>query len=209
MNRRGREGSGPPAPHPIEREFEDIVAVVEAQSEPVHVVGHSGGALCSLGAALLTDRMASLTLYEPPLVGPSSGGDAGSIMALIEAGKYEEAAIEFFGTVVQVPKHDLDRLRASPIWPHIVSLVPTMPPEFQAVAEYRFDPSAYRHLTIPLLLLVGAESQPVLTDVNQALRETVADTRYVELPGQQHGANLAAPDMLAAEIVRFIDEAVV
>jgi pimeloyl-ACP methyl ester carboxylesterase len=206
MNRRGREGSGVPAPHTAEREFEDVVAVVEAVGGPVHLVGHSGGALCSLGAVLLTDRVRSLTLYEPPFIEVSRRNDFDFILSLIDQGKHEEAAIEFLGAVVQTPKADLDRLRASPIWPHIVSLAPTMPPEFDALSNFQFDASLYRNLDVPMLLLVGSESQQPLTAVNQALRDAVLNARYVELPGQQHGANLAAPEMFATEVVKFIDD---
>ena len=66
MNRRGREGSGALVECSLEREFEDVAAVVDSIGEPVHVLGHSFGALCALGAALKTNFVRSLMLYEPP-----------------------------------------------------------------------------------------------------------------------------------------------
>jgi pimeloyl-ACP methyl ester carboxylesterase len=206
VNRRGRDGSGAPAPHTMEQEFADIVAVVEAVGDRVHLVGHSGGALCSLGAALLTDRLDSLTLYEPPWVEELKLMDLSPLLDLIRDGRNEEAALLFLRIGPQVPEADLQRLVASPIWPHIVSLAPTMPAEFGALAGYQFDALRYRDTQTPMLLLVGEDSPPVLKAVNQALRDVAPDARYVDLPGQQHGANLDAPEMLAAEITKFIDE---
>lgn len=57
MDRRGRGGSGDASTYAIDREFEDVVAVVEAAGEPASLLGHSFGAVCSLEALRLTDRV--------------------------------------------------------------------------------------------------------------------------------------------------------
>lgn len=67
MDRRGRGESGDSPEYAIEREAEDVAAVVEAIGEPTAILGHSYGAVCSLEAALLTDKVSRLILYEPPL----------------------------------------------------------------------------------------------------------------------------------------------
>src|SRR5918997_3847853 len=54
IDRRGRGGSGDSEDYTIEREFEDVAAVVDSVGEPALVLGHSYGALCALEAALLT-----------------------------------------------------------------------------------------------------------------------------------------------------------
>ena len=180
--------------------------MVESIDKPVHLVGHSSGAVCSLGAALLTDRLASLTLYEPPLVSGDSSVDTESIKKLVGEGKNEEAALAFLRQVPQIPEPELDRFRASPLWQHIVSLAPTMPPEFDAISTFDFDLSRFRTLDIPLLLLVGGDSGVRIRRLSEALLDIVPDVRLKELPGQQHGANLAAPSMFAAEVSAFVDE---
>ena len=65
MDRRGRGESGDTADYGLEREVADIIAVIEAIGQPVNVLGHSYGALCCLEAALQTDAIARLILYEP------------------------------------------------------------------------------------------------------------------------------------------------
>ncbi len=67
VDRRGRGGSGDSEDHAIEREFEDIAAVVDSLGEPANVLGHSYGVLCALEAALLTRNVLKLVLYEPGL----------------------------------------------------------------------------------------------------------------------------------------------
>ncbi len=206
INRRGREGSGEPEAHALERDFEDITAVVDAIGEPVHLLGHSGGALCSMGAALLTDRLRSLILYEPPSPAAARTAlTAGSLRELIQAGENEEAALEFLRKGPQVPEEDIERMRRSPIWPRIVALAPTLVPEIDAIIGYGFDFSAYSAIDVPLLLLLGSESPPDLREVSNKLADIVPNTRVVEMEGQQHGANFDAPDLFASEVARFLE----
>ena len=205
MNRRGREGSGEPKAHAIEREFEDIVAVVDAIGEPVHLLGHSGGALCALGAVLLTDRLRSLTLYEPPPPGPRVDIELKSLREMIHGAEPEEIVLEFLRTGPRVPEEDIKRLRESPIWPHTVSLAPSLASELDAAAGYELDVSQYSTLNIPLLLLLGSESPALLREVSDALVEVVPDVRMRVLEGQQHAANFDAPELFAEEVVRFLE----
>ena len=67
IDRRGRGGSGDAHDYALQREFEDVVAVVESAGKAVNVLGHSYGGICALEAALLTDRIQTLVLYEPPM----------------------------------------------------------------------------------------------------------------------------------------------
>ena len=64
VDRRGRGRSGDANDYALEREFDDVVAVVESAGEAVNVLGHSYGGICALEAALLTDRIRKLVLYE-------------------------------------------------------------------------------------------------------------------------------------------------
>src|SRR5574341_1988277 len=67
VDRRGRGESGESQHYAIEREFEDVAAVVDSIGDGVNLLGHSFGAVCSLEAALLTPHLRKLVLYEPPL----------------------------------------------------------------------------------------------------------------------------------------------
>src|SRR5262245_17922096 len=67
VDRRGRGGSGDASTYSVEREFEDIAAVVDAVGEPSFLLGHSYGAVCALEASLRTHNVRKLVLYEPPI----------------------------------------------------------------------------------------------------------------------------------------------
>ncbi len=67
VDRRGRGRSGDTAPYAIEREFEDVAALVESIPARAFLLGHSYGALCSLEAALLTTRIRKMILIEPSM----------------------------------------------------------------------------------------------------------------------------------------------
>ncbi len=70
VHRRGREGSAPLGGVDFEREFRDVACVVDDIGEPTHVVGHSFGAHCALGAALYSAAIRNVLLYEPPAPEP-------------------------------------------------------------------------------------------------------------------------------------------
>lgn len=73
MDRRARGSSGDTLPYDLQREAEDVVAVVESIGEPVNLLGHSYGGLCAIEAALLTENLRRLILYEGvPLRGSTS-----------------------------------------------------------------------------------------------------------------------------------------
>ena len=65
MDRRGFGDSGDAPDYALEREFEDVAAVVEALDGPALLFGHSFGTMCALEAGILTKKLAGLILYEP------------------------------------------------------------------------------------------------------------------------------------------------
>ena len=74
VDRRGRGLSKDErSQYSLEREYDDIAAVLASLPGPAHLAGHSSGAICALGAASRSDRVAALTLYEPPLPVAGSG----------------------------------------------------------------------------------------------------------------------------------------
>jgi len=208
--RRGRGESGDEAPYAVEREFEDIAAVVDAVvdavGEPAHLLGHSFGGLCALEAARLTNHVGKLVLYEPSIEipGVSSGDEAlaSRLQALLEAGETERMLTTFYSSVMT--PDDVERLRSSPVWPERLAVAPTVPRELWAEVRYVFDARRFTDLHIPTLLLTGEDSQPFLKAGAQALDRALPDSRIDTLPGQQHVAMYTAPNLFADEVLRFL-----
>jgi pimeloyl-ACP methyl ester carboxylesterase len=56
VDRRGRGRSGDTTDYALEREYENVVAVVESAGEGVNVLGHSYGGICALDGGCRVGR---------------------------------------------------------------------------------------------------------------------------------------------------------
>ncbi len=207
MDRRGRGGSGDAPEYDIMREAEDVAAVVEAIGEPVYVLGHSYGAICSLEAALLTDEVRKLVLYEPPLPTGTRSVPAGlpeRIQALLDRGDLEAALELYMVEVVRMPAHELALYRQLPMWTGRIALAPTIAREIAIDWTYRFDASRFARLQVPTLLLLGGDSPPLFSQATESLDSALPDGRVVILPGQQHIAMDTAPELFLGEVLQFL-----
>ena len=207
IDRRGRGGSGDAAEYHIEREFEDVAAVIDAIGEPVFLLGHSYGAICSLEAALLTDKVRRLILYEPPIpIGEPvyPAGVPERIQALVDVGDKEAALEVFFREVVRMPEHEFESFRTLPAWRVRVTLAPTIPRELDIERSYSFRPERFAHFSIPTLLLLGGESPSMFRQVIDRVGAALPTSRRTVMAGQQHVAMDTAPKLFLEEITRFL-----
>jgi pimeloyl-ACP methyl ester carboxylesterase len=210
LDRRGRGGSGDAEQYAIEREFEDIVALVNSIEEPVFLLGHSYGALCSLEAALRTTNVRKLILYEPPIptgieVYPPEV--VTRIQALLDAGDREGAVFTFMQDIVRVPPREMVMLRSAPSWPARIEAAHTILREMRGSNEYIFEPARFVGLTTPTLLLLGGDSPPFFRAAIEVVHAALPDSRIVIMPGQQHTAMNTAPEVFIREVLQFLAEA--
>ena len=207
MDRRGRGESGDAEPYALEREFEDVAAVVNAAGPRVNLLGHSYGALCAMEAALRTTHLHKLVLYEP--VFPVEGiemyppGAREKLQALLKQGDRDLLLVTFFRDIVQVPEEQIDLLRAEPVWQARLAAAHTVVREM-AEADYVFDPKRFRSLTVPTLLLLGENSPPSLTKPTERLASVLPSSRVVVMPGQGHIAMRTAPELFLREVIGFL-----
>ncbi|WP_101297639.1 alpha/beta fold hydrolase [Halegenticoccus soli] len=211
VDRRGRGESGDAAEYELEREFEDVAAVVGSIDDPVVLLGHSYGALCCLEAALRTDNLRKLVLYEPPLpVGDHelySEDVLAELAALLDDGENERALVLFLREVAEIPPAEIDVLRSAPNWPDRVAAARTLPRETRAPAEYEFDAARFADLVTPTLLLSGGESPKWFREATDAVNDALPNSRITILDGQQHVAMNTAPDLFIDEVLTFVREA--
>lgn len=210
MNRRGRSESGDAASYAIEREFEDIAALVEAIESPVHLLGHSYGAICALEAALLTQNIRKLVLYEPPILSPGvtmyPEGLIDYLEELLVAGNREELLLTFMREALKMPAPEQAQFRASPAWPARVTAAHTLPRELRSHEQYRPKPDRFKGLTLPTLLMVGGDSPSIFKAAIDTLSATLPNCQVTVLPGQQHIAMDTAPDLFIRELLAFLRE---
>jgi pimeloyl-ACP methyl ester carboxylesterase len=204
--RRGRGETDATEGHSLEDEARDVVAVIEAVGEPVFLLGHSYGAHLSLVAALsVPARIRKLVLYEPAWPSILSGAALEPLESLAAAEAWEDFAWTFFKDLLSVPVRELEALRATELWPPIVTDAKASLGDLRAIHKYDFQPERYRQLHVPVLLQIGSESPRDLY-VTDALAAVLPDARIEALAGQAHEGMTTAPDMYAAAVMRFSQE---
>lgn len=210
MDCRGVGESGDAAEYELEREFEDVAAIVDSIDHPVTLLGHSSGALLSLEAALRTDNLHKLVLYEPPIpVGDHelySEAVLDEMKRLLDAGENEQVLVVFLQEVAQSTPDEINAQRSSPDWQDLVDAVHVWPRSLQALGEYELDATKFAIMTTPTLLLSGSESPPFLRDATEVVTNALPNTRFVTFDGQAHEAMLTAPDHFLDEVLTFIRE---
>lgn len=207
MDRRGRGHSGDTDAYDLEREWEDIAAVVEAIGGPVAVVGHSFGGTCALEATLLSANVRRLILYEPAMPSGKQFASAecsSRMRGLLDRGDREQALVVFLRDVLKTPPERVAFLQTSPTWAARVAAVHTVPRELKSLDGYRFDPDRFRRIQTPTLLVVGGDSPLFRRTDAETLHAVLPNSRIAVLPGQRHRAMEDAPDLFAQEIISFL-----
>lgn len=210
LDRRGAGESGDAEEYELVREAEDVAAVVDSIDEPVVLLGHSYGALVSLEAALRTDNLRTLILYEPYF----SVGDQklyseellAEMKALEEAGENERLLVLLFEEIVELSPEQMDELRSAPNWPARVNMAHAVYRESNAENEYTFDAARFTDMTTPTVLLSGRESPQSVKDATGAVDDGLPNSRIVGLEGQGHIATTTAPELFVDEVLASIRE---
>ena len=207
LNRRNIVGD-PLSHYDLAIEFEDVAAVAKALGGEVDVFGHSSGALCALGAALLTPNLRRLVLYEPPLAkGPHYPAALGRLDELLRAGDIDGVFDAWLKDYAGMPEGVAEELKASPIGAEIRPFAQYLPREMAAQLAWTFDQQAFAGLPAPTLFLTGAETpeeDEALRGYIGLLKGVIPNFTVREIPGQGHMANFLAPALLAEIILDFL-----
>jgi pimeloyl-ACP methyl ester carboxylesterase len=207
VDRRGRGLSGDSGSYALEREVEDVVAFVESLGEPAVLLGHSYGAILAIEAALHTNAIGALVLYEPPLpVGlevyePSV---VARLEALVAAGDLDAVLTTFMRDVPRVPEEHIATMRAQATWAGRVAAAHTIPRELKAVNTYQVDVrDRFAAVDTPTLLLIGGASPAFLQEPSRVLAETLADSEVAVFEGHMHSAMDTATDAFVEHVLDF------
>lgn len=200
-DRRGRGASANEAhDYAIEREGEDLLAVLSAAGEPAMVFAHSYGATATL---TVLDRLPAVAvlLYEPPFdterfqIAPDE--QIARWTALLERGEREAVLESFYRETLAFDDEALDRLRGLPIWQARIAAVHTIVREVQALRTFR--PRSLRP-AMPVRVLIGDVTTPQLAASTRQAAAALDGCELVTLQGQGHAAIDAAPELIADHI---------
>ena len=203
-DRRGRGDSGDTLPFAVEREIEDIAALLDAAGGSASVVGLSSGAALAAEAAAAGLPFDSVVLWEPPFnLGPDGKREhkayADELNALLAAGRRGDALAHFMRRV-GLPDEMIAGMRQSPYWALGESLAPTLAYDAAAMGDGTIPVDRWAGITVPTLVLAGSASPAWLTDAAARVAATIPGARHDVFEGQDH--NVAA-DVLAQAVAGF------
>jgi pimeloyl-ACP methyl ester carboxylesterase len=204
FDRRGRGDSGDTQPYAIERELEDIAAVIDAAGGRTHLYGTSSGAALAMHAAAAGLPLARLALWEPPYNvngRPDLPDDTASVYReLIAAGHRDQAVEYFMAKVVGLPPEFVAGARQAPWWAQQEALAPTLAYDAEVMGDYTLPVAVAAAIRVPTLVLVGGASFGFMAETADALVDLIPDARRVTLEGQEHNVD---PAVLAPALVEF------
>jgi pimeloyl-ACP methyl ester carboxylesterase len=207
MDRRGRGGSGDGPKYALERELEDIAAVIDSAGGSVNLFGHGFGALLALEVALLSPSVRKLGLYEGGITTSRSTvyprGTVERMEEFLREGNRDGVVVTFMTEVIQMHTDDLSVLRSQPRWLERLKNAHTIPRELHADRDYRFEPSRFAGFQTPTLVLVGERSPDSDYADAEALARALPDSRVEVLPGQGHAAMHTSPELFAGVVGDF------
>lgn len=213
-DRRGRGKSSNAEPYAVEREIEDLEAVVNAAGQPVFLFGSSSGAVLALDAgSRFGARVKKLFLYEPPFIvdgsrPPIPDSLQSEIAEAVAANKRDEAVALFFGKGMGIPAPGVTFMRLMlPAWRDMAAIVHTAPYDLKILAGTQsgktLPADRWSRAISPAMVAVGAKSEAFFHNGAKALTGMLPAAQYRSLDGLDHSAVLMAPQALAAAIRRY------
>jgi pimeloyl-ACP methyl ester carboxylesterase len=205
-DRRGRGDSGDTAPYAVEREIDDIAALIAQAGGSAAVFGHSSGATLALKAAASGLPITRLVLYEPPFNTDDNdptlpAGFAGELAGLVSAGRRGDAVELYQTKAVGIPQEMVAQMRHAPFRPGLEAIAHTLAYDAAIVGDRSMPAGLLAAVAVPALVITGEQSPPFLRNAAQAAAQKMPNGRLAVLPGQTHDLN---PDATAPVIAEFL-----
>lgn len=164
-DRRGHGDSGDFAVYAVEREVEDLHAVIERVGGRAAVVGHSSGAILGLEAARSHGPVERVVAYEPPYIVDGRPRPADDLVerlrALLDAGRRDDAVALFQAEGVGIPAPVVEGFRQTAMWPGLVRLAHTLPYDVEITGPgNRLRPDHLAEVAVPALVIAGTAGFP-------------------------------------------------
>ncbi len=205
-DRRGRGESGDTQPYGVEREIEDIEALVADAGGTAYLHGQSSGACLALHAGrLLGKKIAKVTAYEAPWNDDPAAQKAwedyrSGLGGSLEAGRRGDA-LALFMHYVGAPREQIAGLRQTPAWSGFEALAPTLAYDAEVIGRSIAVPVvSVAAVIVPVLALCGGASPPFMCATARSIARSVPSGESLTLEGQTHAVQPAA---LAPVLIEF------
>lgn len=200
-DRRGRGDSTDTQPYTVDREIDDLQALIDAADGSAFVYGFSSGAVLALYAAARGLAIRKLALLEPPLEladVPGKPDPLGAEVAELVAAGRRGDAVEHFNRSIGVPEEYLVGMRDAPWWPSMEGLAHTL--VYDTIITSSFPPARLATITTPTLVIDSQGSDARLSDWAQGVADAMPNAQRRTLPGEWHGID---PAILAPALTQF------
>ncbi|ANW17947.1 alpha/beta fold hydrolase [Streptomyces clavuligerus] len=203
-DRRGRAASGDRSGHTVEREIEDLAAVIEEAGEAVCVHGTSSGGALALRAAAAGVPIAQLSLYEPPFLPSVRAGQrppeqVRRILGLLASGRRGDALAVFLNGA-GMPEQTVARVRGSAHWEVLESVAHTLPYDHRVTGNGSVPTALLRRVGIRVMVVDGGASPTATREAARLVALALPRGRHRTLTGQTHEV---APHVLAPLVGDF------
>lgn len=211
-DRRGRGESGDSARYSIEREVEDLQAVIDAAGGSAFVYGISSGGALALEAANRLSSIKRLALYELPFVtddsrAPIPGDFVAHMDQLVAAGRRSQALRYFFTAGVALPRIMVWLMRLMPAWSKLEALAHTLPYDVRLIGENGagrpLPADRWTNVSVPTLVIAGGKSPKWMQNAMRALADALPGAEHRTLAGQMH---IVKPKALAPVLSEFFHD---
>ena len=194
-DRRGRGDSGDTLPYAIEREVEDIEAVIEAAGGSANLWGSSSGAALAMIATASGAPVTKLALWEPPyFLDPDARPPADQVQqyeTMIAEGRRGDAAEYFMSKVVGMPPEFVADARNQPWWAGQEAIAHTLAYDARIMGDYLVPTETAAKVKVPTIVLAGGADMPFMRDTAKALADAIPDGEVRFLEGQGHNVDAA------------------
>jgi pimeloyl-ACP methyl ester carboxylesterase len=205
-DRRGRGRSGDTQPWALDREVEDVAALIKAVGGAAALCTNSSGAVVALAAASAGVGVTALVLYEPPLfAGASLSADLAALRSLLADGNNDEAMRYNLTSVIGLPAEMVDQMAQAPWWAAMVAAAPTLVYDLAATHEINVDAdwrARWARVTVPTIVCSGDQTFPGMSEAADAVAAALPNARRCILPGQGHRP---APEAIVPVLVEFLE----
>jgi len=192
-DRRGRGESGDTQPYAIQREVEDIEAVIDAAGGSAHLYGSSSGAALALEATAAGAPVTKLALWEPPYILDENArppkDQVQQYETMIAEGRRGDAAEYFMTQVVRLPAEFAAYAKTQPWWPAQEALAHTLKYDAIIMGDYSLPARSAQAVKVPTVVIFGTASMPFMPITADALARVLPKGKVRSLEGQEHNVD--------------------
>jgi alpha-beta hydrolase superfamily lysophospholipase len=209
--RRGRGGSGDTPPYAVEREIEDIDALIAAAGGSAHLYGVSSGGALALEATAAGSAVDRLAVYDVPYNvaddWPPRWAEYRRRLGELLAEDRRGDAVEHFMRLADTPEDSIAYAHSADFWPGLEALAPTLAYDAACLGDGQPPTARLATITQPVLVATGgaheadgAEWVRALDPAADAIAAAVPNAQRATFEGQGH---VADPKAIAPLLERF------